>query len=42
MSIDVEVRDAIATIVINRPERMNALDADHLPRPLPGLDARAR
>jgi E-phenylitaconyl-CoA hydratase len=29
MSIDVEVRDAIATIVINRPERMNAMDAEH-------------
>src|SRR5918999_25468 len=29
MSIDVEVSDAIATIVINRPERMNAMDADH-------------
>jgi E-phenylitaconyl-CoA hydratase len=29
MSIDVEVRDAIATIVINRAERMNAMDAEH-------------
>jgi enoyl-CoA hydratase/carnithine racemase len=29
MSIDVEVKDAIANIVINRPERMNALDAEH-------------
>jgi E-phenylitaconyl-CoA hydratase len=29
MSIDVEVRDSIATIVINRPERMNAMDAEH-------------
>jgi E-phenylitaconyl-CoA hydratase len=29
MSIDVEVRDAIATIVINRAERRNAMDAEH-------------
>ncbi|GAC1313831.1 MAG: crotonase/enoyl-CoA hydratase family protein [Acidimicrobiales bacterium] len=28
MSIDVTVGDGIATIVINRPERLNALDAD--------------
>jgi len=29
MSIDVTVADGICTIVINRPERMNAMDADH-------------
>ncbi len=29
MSIDVDVTDGIATITINRPERMNAMDADH-------------
>ncbi len=29
MSIDVDVSDGIATIVINRPERMNAMDAEH-------------
>ena len=29
MSIDVSVDDGIATIVINRPERMNAMDWDH-------------
>src|SRR5256714_4478175 len=29
MSIDVEVTDSIATITINRPERMNAMDAEH-------------
>ena len=29
MSIDVSVEDGIATIVINRPERMNAMDAEH-------------
>jgi E-phenylitaconyl-CoA hydratase len=29
MSIDVEVVDGIATITINRPERMNAMDAEH-------------
>ena len=29
MSIDVEVADGIATITINRPERMNAMDAEH-------------
>jgi len=29
MSIDVEVTDGIATITINRPERMNAMDAEH-------------
>lgn len=29
MSIDVDVKDGIATITINRPERMNAMDAEH-------------
>ena len=29
MSIDVAVEDGICTIVINRPERMNAMDAEH-------------
>jgi enoyl-CoA hydratase/carnithine racemase len=29
MSIDVEVTDGIATVTINRPERMNAMDAEH-------------
>lgn len=29
MSIDVEVTDHIATIVINRPERLNAMDSEH-------------
>jgi E-phenylitaconyl-CoA hydratase len=28
MSIDVEVLDGVATITLNRPERMNAMDAD--------------
>src|SRR2546429_167273 len=29
MSIDVDVTEGIATITINRPERMNAMDAEH-------------
>jgi len=29
MSIDVEVADGVCTIVINRPERLNAMDAEH-------------
>jgi E-phenylitaconyl-CoA hydratase len=29
MSIDVSVAEGVCTIVINRPERMNAMDADH-------------
>jgi enoyl-CoA hydratase/carnithine racemase len=29
MPIDVSVEDGICTIVINRPERLNAMDADH-------------
>jgi E-phenylitaconyl-CoA hydratase len=29
MSIDLEVAESIATITINRPERMNAMDAEH-------------
>jgi E-phenylitaconyl-CoA hydratase len=29
MSIDFSLEDGVATIVINRPERMNAMDADH-------------
>jgi enoyl-CoA hydratase/carnithine racemase len=29
MAIDVTVDDGICTIVINRPERLNAMDADH-------------
>ncbi|PZX13027.1 E-phenylitaconyl-CoA hydratase [Palleronia aestuarii] len=29
MSIDFELTDGIATITINRPERMNAMDAEH-------------
>ena len=29
MSIDFELADGIATVTINRPERMNAMDADH-------------
>jgi len=28
MSIDIEVADGVATITLNRPERMNAMDAD--------------
>ena len=41
MSIDADVMDGIATITINRPERMNAMDAEHY-KGLSGLDARAR
>ena len=29
MSIDLEVRDGIATVTINRPDRHNAMDAEH-------------
>ena len=29
MAIDVQVTDGICTIVINRPERLNAMDAEH-------------
>jgi E-phenylitaconyl-CoA hydratase len=29
MSIDVDVKDHIATVTINRPERLNAMDAEH-------------
>jgi E-phenylitaconyl-CoA hydratase len=29
MSIDVQVTDGVCTIVINRPERLNAMDAEH-------------
>jgi enoyl-CoA hydratase/carnithine racemase len=29
MSIDIEVSDGIAVVTMNRPERMNALDAEH-------------
>jgi E-phenylitaconyl-CoA hydratase len=29
MSIDVQVNDGVCTIVINRPERLNAMDAEH-------------
>ncbi|WP_420102763.1 enoyl-CoA hydratase/isomerase family protein [Bosea sp. (in: a-proteobacteria)] len=29
MSIDLEVRDGVAVVTINRPERLNAMDADH-------------
>ena len=29
MSIDFDLDDGIATIIINRPERRNALDAEH-------------
>jgi enoyl-CoA hydratase/carnithine racemase len=29
MSIDVEVADGVCTIVMNRPERLNAMDAEH-------------
>ncbi|PND30102.1 hypothetical protein C1I89_31480 [Achromobacter pulmonis] len=29
MSIDFSISDGIATITINRPERRNALDAEH-------------
>ena len=29
MSIDVDVKDGIATITINRPERMSAMDAEY-------------
>ena len=29
MSIDVDVADGVCTIVINRPERLNAMDAEH-------------
>lgn len=29
MSIDVEVNDGIAVLTINRPERLNAMDAEH-------------
>jgi E-phenylitaconyl-CoA hydratase len=28
MSIDIEVTDGVATITLNRPERMNAMDAE--------------
>ena len=29
MAIDVEVSDHVATITINRPERLNAMDGEH-------------
>ena len=29
MAVDVDVADGVCTIVINRPERLNAMDADH-------------
>ena len=29
MAIDVTIDDGICTIVINRPERLNAMDAEH-------------
>jgi len=29
MSIDLEVEDGVATVTINRPERLNAMDAEH-------------
>uniref|UniRef100_UPI003523B4B1 enoyl-CoA hydratase/isomerase family protein n=1 Tax=Salmonella enterica TaxID=28901 RepID=UPI003523B4B1 len=30
MSIDLHVEDAIATVTMNNPEALNALDLDHL------------
>src|SRR5690606_3132291 len=29
MSIDLDIHDGVATVTINRPERRNALDAEH-------------
>jgi E-phenylitaconyl-CoA hydratase len=29
MSIDLTVEDGIASIIINRPDRLNAMDAEH-------------
>jgi E-phenylitaconyl-CoA hydratase len=29
MSVDLNVQDGVATIMLNRPERMNAMDAEH-------------
>src|SRR5918995_915460 len=29
MSIDLDLSDGVAVITINRPERLNAMDADH-------------
>ena len=43
MSIDVSVDDdSIAIVTINRPERLNAMDAEHYRGALAGLDPRAR
>ena len=42
MSIDVSVEDGIGLITINRPERLNAMDAEHYQGLSRGLDPGAR
>lgn len=42
MSIDLAVQDAIATVTINNPERLNALDSEHLEGLLDAFSALSR